>query len=43
MVTLDRIFIQIEGGSFWVPHVRYIDISGKDLAKNEEVAERVIP
>ena len=43
MVTLDRIFIQIEGGSFWVPKVRYIDISGKDLVKNEEVAERVIP
>ncbi|HTA63162.1 MAG TPA: DUF4833 domain-containing protein [Bacteroidia bacterium] len=42
-VALDRIFIQIEGGSFWVPKVRYIDISGKDLAKNEEVAERVIP
>ena len=44
LVTLDRIFIQIEGGSFWVPHVKYIDISGKDIAKNnEEVAERVIP
>jgi len=44
LVTLDRIFIQIEGGSFWVPHVKYIDISGKDLTnKNEEVAERVIP
>ncbi|MEO8759274.1 MAG: DUF4833 domain-containing protein [Bacteroidia bacterium] len=43
LVTLDRIFIQIEGGSFWVPHVRYIDISGKDLTKNEEVSERVIP
>ena len=43
LVTLDRIFIQIEGGSFWVPHVRYIDISGKDLTKNEDVAERVIP
>ena len=44
MVTLDKIFIQIEGGSFWVPHVRYIDISGKDISKNnEELAERVIP
>ncbi|HKC69703.1 MAG TPA: DUF4833 domain-containing protein [Bacteroidia bacterium] len=43
MVSLDRIFVQIEGGSFWVPHVKYIDISGKDLVKNEEVAERVIP
>jgi len=43
LVTLDRIFIQIEGGSFWVPHVKYIDISGKDLNKNEDVAERVIP
>jgi hypothetical protein len=44
MVTLDRIFVQIEGGSFWVPHVKYIDISGKDLSKNnEEVVERVIP
>ena len=44
MVTLDRIFVQIEGGTFWVPHVKYIDISGKDIGKNnEEVAERVIP
>ena len=42
-VALDRIFIQIEGGSFWVPHIKYIDISGKDLGRNEEVAERVIP
>ena len=43
LVTLDRVFIQIEGGSFWVPKVRYIDISGKDLTKNEEILERVIP
>jgi hypothetical protein len=43
LVTLDRVFIQIEGGSFWVPKVRYIDISGRDLAKNEETIERVIP
>ena len=43
LVALDRIFIQIEGGSFWVPKVRYIDISGKDLVKNEDLAERIIP
>jgi hypothetical protein len=44
LVALDRIFIQIEGGSFWVPHIVYIEVSGTDIAKNNEpVVERVIP
>ncbi|MBS1647039.1 MAG: DUF4833 domain-containing protein [Bacteroidetes bacterium] len=44
MISLDRVFIQIEGGSFWVPHVVYIEISGTDVAKNNEtVVERIIP
>ena len=43
MAALDRIFIQIEGGSFWVPKIKYIEIRGKEFSKNEEVTERIIP
>ncbi|MHB8260430.1 MAG: DUF4833 domain-containing protein [Bacteroidia bacterium] len=43
LLVLSRIFIQIEGGSFWVPKIKYIEITGKDVSKNEEVVERIIP
>ena len=43
MAILNKIFIQIEGGSFWVPKIKYIEISGKYFSKNEEVVERIIP
>ncbi len=43
MAILNKIFIQIEGGSFWVPKIKYIEISGKDFSKNEEIIERIIP
>ena len=43
MTILDRIFIQIEGGSFWVPKIKYIEIRGKNISKNEEEVERIIP
>ncbi|HEX7414938.1 MAG TPA: DUF4833 domain-containing protein [Bacteroidia bacterium] len=43
LLILSRVFIQIEGGSFWVPKIKYIEVTGKDVSKNEEVVERIIP
>lgn len=44
LITLHKIFIQIEGGAFWTPKIRYIEVTGKDPAnKNEEVIEKIIP
>jgi len=42
VISLTRIFIQIEGGSFWVPKVKFIEVTGVNL-KNEKVIERIIP
>jgi hypothetical protein len=42
-VVLKKIFIQIEGGTFWVPKIKYIEIKGKDFTKNEDVYEKIIP
>jgi hypothetical protein len=43
LIIIKRIFIQIEGGSFWVPKIKYVEVSGKDFSKNEDVVERIIP
>jgi hypothetical protein len=43
LVALTKIFVQIEGGSFWFPKIKYIEVSGKDLSKDEEVMEKIIP
>jgi hypothetical protein len=40
---LQRIFIRIDGGSFWSPNVLYIEISGKDLASGQSVTQKIIP
>ncbi len=40
-IILDRIFVRIEGGTFWVPNVKYVELKGKDAATGEEVAERI--
>ncbi|MFO0321533.1 MAG: DUF4833 domain-containing protein [Bacteroidota bacterium] len=43
LMLLTHIFIQIEGGSFWTPKVKYIEITGKDPEKNIEIVQKVIP
>ena len=43
LMILTRIFIQIEGGSFWFPKVKYIDVTGIDPTKNAEIVQRIIP
>jgi hypothetical protein len=40
---VNRIFVKIEGGSFWVPNVRFVEFKGTDLASGKEVTERFKP
>lgn len=40
---LNRIFVKIDGGSFWSPNVVYIEMKGRDEATGEEVMERFKP
>jgi hypothetical protein len=37
---LNRIFVKINGGSFWSPNVEYVEIKGIDPASGKEVVER---
>ncbi|CAM3793941.1 DUF4833 domain-containing protein [Pontibacter korlensis] len=41
--VLDRIFVRIEGGTFWVPNVLYVELKGRDAATGKMVTERFKP
>lgn len=41
-LQLDRIFVRIEGGSFWVPNVKYVEFKGIDQETNTVVIERML-
>lgn len=40
---LNRLFIKINGGSFWSPNVEYFEIKGVEVASGKEVVERFKP
>jgi len=40
-IQLERVYLRIEGGTFWVPNVRYIELKGRDAASQKPVAERI--
>ena len=40
-VVLTRVYLRIEGGTFWVPNVKYIEFKGWNAATREPVVERV--
>ena len=42
-IILNSVFIQIEGGTYWFPKIKYVEVKGKDIYNNEEVVERIIP
>ena len=41
-MRLERIFVRIEGGSFWVPNVKYVELRGINPETNTVVAERIV-
>jgi hypothetical protein len=42
-VVLNKVFIKIEGGSFWLPNVIYVELRGTDLVTGKEIVERFKP
>ncbi|RZA00081.1 MAG: DUF4833 domain-containing protein [Sphingobacteriaceae bacterium] len=42
-VMLNRIFIRIKGGTFWVPNVVYMELRGTETATGREISERFKP
>jgi len=42
-MILSRIFIKIEGGSFWLPNVVYVEVKGTDPSTGREITQRFKP
>ncbi|MBJ6107938.1 DUF4833 domain-containing protein [Hymenobacter sp. BT523] len=42
-LQLERVYLRIEGGTFWVPNVRYLEFKGLNTATREPAVERVLP
>jgi hypothetical protein len=42
-VIINRIFVKIDGGSFWLPNVTYVEVKGSDPETGREIVERFKP
>jgi hypothetical protein len=42
-VIINRIFVKIDGGSFWLPNVTYVEVKGSDPITGREITERFKP
>lgn len=42
-LQLERVFLRIEGGTFWVPNVKYLEFKGLTSTTREPAVERVLP
>ena len=42
LCSLERVFVKIEGGTFWVPHITYVLVVGRDN-NNKKITEKIIP
>lgn len=40
-IQIERIFLRIEGGSFWLPNVKYVEIKGINTSNNATTTERI--
>jgi hypothetical protein len=40
-LQLERVFLRIEGGTFWVPNVKYIEFKGVSTATRAPLVERI--
>ncbi|GGF24310.1 hypothetical protein GCM10011518_37070 [Flavobacterium limi] len=41
-IQVEKIFVRIEGGSFWLPNVKYVEVTGIDVSSNKIIAERIL-
>lgn len=40
-IQLNRIFVRIEGGTFWLPNVKYVELRGVNTANKAQTIERI--
>lgn len=40
-MMLDRIFVRIDGGSFWIPNVKYVELKGANPNTGTQMLERI--
>lgn len=40
-IKLERIFLRIEGGTFWVPNVKYVELKGTNPTTGAPLVERI--
>lgn len=40
---LSRVFIRIDGGTFWSPNVLYIELKGTEIATGKTIVQRIKP
>ena len=40
-IVLNRVYVHIEGGTFWVPNVKYIEFKGWNAATREPTVTRI--
>lgn len=43
LTILNNIYVKIEGGTFWVPNVKYAEVKAKDPATLSEIVEIIKP
>lgn len=41
-IQIEKIFVRIEGGSFWLPNVKYAEVTGIDALSNKKITERLL-
>lgn len=41
-IQIEKIFVRIEGGSFWLPNVKYAEITGIEASSNKMITERML-
>jgi hypothetical protein len=42
-IVLNRIFVKVEGGSFWLPNIVYVELKGTEQLTGKEIAYRFKP
>ncbi|WP_055092938.1 DUF4833 domain-containing protein [Flavobacterium aquidurense] len=41
-ILVEKIFVRIEGGSFWLPNVKYAEVTGIETSSNKTITERML-
>ena len=42
-IMLNRIFVKVEGGSFWLPNIVYVELKGTEQLTGKEITHRFKP